>query len=81
MWGEPVLNLRARLNRWAGLTEDAAALPDYFDEPLQQLVTSFQAANGLAVDGIAGARTQALLDAAVADADTPLLTSPPPAQY
>jgi hypothetical protein len=81
MWGEPVLNLRTRLNAWAGLTADAAPLPDYFDEPLQQLVTRFQAANGLAVDGIAGARTQALLDAAVAGAGTPLLTTAPPALH
>lgn len=78
-WGEPVLNLRARLNAWAGVTDDTTPLPDYFDEQLQQLVTQFQAASGLAVDGIAGARTQALLDAAVAGAGTPLLTMPPPA--
>ncbi|HUG72421.1 MAG TPA: AAA family ATPase [Steroidobacteraceae bacterium] len=81
MWGEPVLNLRTRLNAWAGLTADAAPLPEYFDEPLQQLVTRFQVANGLAVDGIAGVRTQAMLDAAVAGAGTPLLTTPPPALH
>jgi general secretion pathway protein A len=75
MAGEPVRSLRARLNAWAGLTEDAAPLPEVFDENLQQLVIRFQAGNGLAIDGVAGARTQALLDAAVAGAGTPLLSA------
>jgi murein L,D-transpeptidase YcbB/YkuD len=49
--------------------------PEYFDEELQDLVMRFQASNNLVVDGIAGVRTQALLDAAVAAADTPLLSA------
>ena len=76
MWGEPVRNLRMRLNNWAGITLDqSASATDYFDESLQELVMRFQANNGLTVDGIAGARTQALLDAAVASAGTPLLSA------
>jgi general secretion pathway protein A len=74
-WGEPVLNLRARLNRWAGITGGDVLDPEYFDEELQDLVMRFQASNNLVVDGIAGVRTQALLDAAVAGADTPLLSA------
>jgi murein L,D-transpeptidase YcbB/YkuD len=35
----------------------------------------FQATHGLAVDGIAGVRTQALLDSAVAGDGTPLLSA------
>jgi len=73
-WGEPVLNLRARLNAWAGLSAEAAD-PEYFDEALQDLVMRFQSSNDLVVDGIAGVRTQALLDAAVAEAGTPLLSA------
>jgi murein L,D-transpeptidase YcbB/YkuD len=38
-------------------------------------VMRFQEAHGLAVDGIAGLRTQALLDATVAGADTPRLAA------
>jgi general secretion pathway protein A len=74
-WGEPVVNLRARLNAWAGTTDDAVVDVDYFDEALQQLVMQFQAGNELVVDGIAGVRTQALLDAAVPGAGTPLLSA------
>ncbi|HWL63258.1 MAG TPA: AAA family ATPase [Steroidobacteraceae bacterium] len=74
-WGEPVLNLRARLNAWAGVTVETVADPEYFDEALQDLVMRFQSSNDLVVDGIAGVRTQALLDAAVADAGTPLLSA------
>jgi general secretion pathway protein A len=80
-WGEPVRNLRMRLNAWAGLAGERLFPPedpDYFDEPLQDLVMRFQASHGLVVDGIAGARTQAVLDSVVAGPGTPLLTATTP---
>jgi general secretion pathway protein A len=74
MQGEPVQNLRTRLHRWAGLTAEPDA-PDLFDESLESLVKQFQRRNGLTADGIAGTQTQALLDAALATTDTPLLSA------
>jgi peptidoglycan hydrolase-like protein with peptidoglycan-binding domain len=74
MWAEAVRTLRTRLNAWAGITADGSP-SDYFDEALQQLVMRFQEAHGLAVDGIAGLRTQALLDSTLAGADTPRLSA------
>jgi general secretion pathway protein A len=74
MRGEPVRALRGRLRQWAGLPPEAS--PDeFFDAGLRELVLQFQRRNGLAADGIAGVRTQALLDSAVATADTPLLSA------
>jgi general secretion pathway protein A len=77
MSGEPVRNLRLRLQQAMGISLDAvspaAATSDYFDATLQQLVLQFQAGNGLVEDGIAGSHTQALLDTRLAAADTPLL--------
>jgi general secretion pathway protein A len=72
--GESVRVLRARLRQWAGLPADSAN-PDVFDEELRSLVMQFQRRNGLAADGIAGTRTQALLDAALATTDSPLLSA------
>jgi general secretion pathway protein A len=80
-WGEPVRNLRMRLNAWAGLQGELLFPPedpDYFDEQLQDLVMRFQAQHGLVVDGIAGVRTQAVLDSVVAGPGTPLLTANSP---
>ena len=77
-WGEPVRNLRMRLNAWAGLAGELLYPPedpDYFDEELQDLVMRFQASQGLVADGIAGVRTQAVLDSVVAGPGTPLLTA------
>jgi general secretion pathway protein A len=74
-WGEPVRNLRMRLYAWAGVTDDLLPLPDYFDEDLREMVMRFQASHGIVVDGIAGVRTQALLDSAVAGEGTPLLSA------
>jgi general secretion pathway protein A len=74
-WGEPVRNLRMRLNAWAGIADDLQPTPDYFDEELRELVMRFQANHGIVVDGIAGVRTQALLDSAVAGEGTPLLSA------
>ncbi len=75
--GEPVHALRQRLRQWAGLPPDTAS-PDEFDESLQSLVLQFQRRNGLATDGVAGTRTQALLDAAFPSTGTPLLNAVAP---
>ncbi len=78
MWGETVRNLRMRLDAWAGRAGEpifAVDEPDYFDAQLQRRVMEFQSLHGLNVDGIAGARTQAVLDAVVAGPGTPLLTA------
>jgi general secretion pathway protein A len=72
--GEPVRALRLRLQQWAGIAADPNA-SDVYDESLQSLVMQFQRRNGLAADGVAGTRTQALLDAALAATDTPLLSA------
>jgi general secretion pathway protein A len=79
MSGEPVWELRQRLQQWAGIAADAAApvppADDVFDDSLRQLVLQFQQANGLVTDGVAGSHTQALLDAKLAATDTPLLSA------
>jgi general secretion pathway protein A len=69
--------LRERLRKWAGQSADPDA-SDIFDEPLRELVVQFQRRNGLTADGIAGTRTQALLDAALAATDSPLLSAVAP---
>ncbi len=78
MSGEAVRNLRLQLHQALGYALDAVATDEsasgYFDESLQQLVLEFQRSNGLMEDGVAGSRTQALLDARLAKADTPLLS-------
>ena len=71
--GEPVRLLRTRLRQWAGLPDTEGS--DLFDEDLRGLVMQFQRRNGLTADGIAGTRTQALLDAALATTDSPLLSA------
>ncbi len=72
--GEAVRVLRTRLRQWAGLPAQNES-PDVFDEDLRNLVMQFQRRNGLAADGIAGTRTQALLDAPLATTDSPLLSA------
>jgi general secretion pathway protein A len=74
MSGEPVQALRQRLERWAGVLPDPLST-DVFDDSLRELVLQFQRGNGLVADGVAGARTQALLDARFASVGTPLLTA------
>jgi general secretion pathway protein A len=74
MQGEPVRQLRARLRQWAGVAPEAAP-SDLFDASLENILKQFQRRSGIAVDGIAGAQTQALLDAALASTDTPLLSA------
>jgi general secretion pathway protein A len=73
MRGAPVQALRQRLHQLAG-SASGAVEPGFFDEELQQLVLQFQLDNGLVADGVAGPRTQALLDAKLATANTPLLS-------
>jgi general secretion pathway protein A len=74
MQGDPVRELRARLLQWSGMPATAMQ-SEYFDEPLRDLVMRFQQRNGLTADGVAGTRTQAMLDAAMAAADSPLLSA------
>ena len=75
--GEPVRVLRQRLRQWAGQPPEADP-SDIFDESLRGLVVQFQRRTGLTADGIAGTRTQALLDAALASKDSPLLSAAAP---
>jgi general secretion pathway protein A len=75
--GEPVRVLRQRLQQWAGQPPQIDA-SDVFDQSLRDLVMQFQRRSGLTADGIAGTRTQALLDAALASADSPLLSAAAP---
>jgi general secretion pathway protein A len=74
MQGEPVLELRSRLRQWAGLAPDTAG-SDVYDDALFGLVLQFQRRNGLSADGVAGSRTRAMLDAALAPLDSPLLSA------
>jgi general secretion pathway protein A len=74
MSGEPVRELRIRLLQWAGMAPGSVQ-SDNFDETLRDLVVQFQRRVGLTADGVAGTRTQAMLDAALASADSPLLSA------
>ena len=74
MQGDPVRELRARLLQWAGQPQ-GAAVSDVFDESLRDLVIQFQRRSGLTADGVAGTRTQAMLDSALASTDSPLLSA------
>ena len=75
--GEPVRVLRQRLRQWSGQPAEVES-SDVFDESLRDLIIQFQRRTGLVADGIAGTRTQALLDAALASADSPLLSAAAP---
>jgi general secretion pathway protein A len=72
--GDPVRVLRQRLHQWAGQPPEVEA-SDVFDESLRDMVVQFQRRSGLTADGIAGTRTQALLDVALASRDSPLLSA------
>jgi general secretion pathway protein A len=75
--GDPVRVLRQRLRQWSGQAPEVDS-SDVFDESLRELVVRFQRRSGLTADGIAGTRTQALLDAAMASTDSPLLSAVAP---
>jgi general secretion pathway protein A len=72
--GAPVAALRQRLTQWAGLPPEKAP-SELYDDSLRNLVMQFQRRNALPADGVAGTRTQALLDAQLASTDTPLLSA------
>jgi general secretion pathway protein A len=74
MRGDPVRDLRVRLRQWSRLPPESPP-GDFYDSELETMVQQFQRQHGLAVDGIAGQQTQALLDAALAAAGTPLLVA------
>ena len=73
MQGPAVQELRTRLARWRGVAPKAN---DKYDAALQKQVRDLQRQFGLKDDGIAGATTQAVLDAAVPGEGTPLLAAP-----
>ena len=77
MQGEPIGVLRNRLRQWAGLAPETAP-SEVFDTALETLVKQFQLRNGLVADGVAGIQTQAVLDAALATVNSPLLSAVTP---
>jgi hypothetical protein len=74
MRGAQVQWLRRMLQRLRGIGADAP-VSDVFDAELTALVREFQRKHQLAVDGIAGVRTQIALAGAVSGSDTPLLSA------
>jgi general secretion pathway protein A len=74
MRGAEVRWLRQSLQRLHGQAADAAA-SDLFDAELTGWVRDFQRQHQLAVDGIAGVRTQIALASAVGGADSPILSA------
>ena len=74
MRGAEVRWLRQSLQRLHGLAVDAP-VSDVFDAELTGWVRDFQRQHQLAVDGIAGVRTQIALASAVGGPDTPLLSA------
>ncbi len=75
MHGQAVQDLRARLARWRGSKGPVKGDASY-DDALQKQVRDLQRQFGLKDDGIAGATTQVVLDAAVPGEGTPLLSAP-----
>ncbi|HEX4649244.1 MAG TPA: AAA family ATPase [Steroidobacteraceae bacterium] len=74
MRGAQVRWLRRCLQHLQGVSADAP-VSDVFDAGLAQLVRDFQRTHQLAVDGIAGMRTQIALASAIGGTNTPLLSS------
>ena len=76
--GEAVQELRLRLMQAMGIEPEQVPpeeiMSSYFDDSLQLLVMEFQRNHGLVQDGVAGSRTQALLDTQLAAPDTPQLS-------
>ena len=76
MQGEEVRWLRRSLNALRGGASDPEHA-DVYDEELAIAVQNFQREHRLNVDGIAGVQTQVVLDTALADPGSPLLTGAP----
>jgi general secretion pathway protein A len=74
MRGNEVLWLRKSLDE--ALNQHQPSDSDYYDEALAERVATFQRANRLTIDGIAGLQTQIVLDSVVDSASTPRLLTP-----
>jgi general secretion pathway protein A len=72
--GDEVRWLRRSLSALRGTSVDPAR-DDVYDKELAAAVQDFQRAHRLNVDGIAGIQTQVVLDTALADPDSPLLSA------
>jgi general secretion pathway protein A len=77
MRGDEVRWLRRSLNALHGAASDPD-LDDLYDQELAIAVQNFQREHRLNVDGIAGLQTQVVLDTALAEPGSPLLTQTPP---
>jgi len=74
MQGDEVRWLRRSLNALAGGASDPEHA-DVYDQALAIAVQNFQREHRLNVDGIAGVQTQVVLDTALADPSSPLLSN------
>jgi general secretion pathway protein A len=73
MRGETVLWLRESLAALAG-TRQSAAGSDLYDSELEQRVIAFQRQHRLEADGLAGQKTQIIINTLLANNDAPRLT-------
>jgi general secretion pathway protein A len=73
MRGDEVRWLRRSLNALHGAASDPA-LDDVYDQELAIAVQNFQREHRLNVDGVAGLQTQVVLDTALAEPGSPLLS-------
>jgi general secretion pathway protein A len=74
MQGDEVRWLRRSLNALGGVASDPEHA-DVYDQDLAIAVQNFQREHRLNVDGIAGVQTQVVLDTALADPNSPLLSN------
>jgi general secretion pathway protein A len=74
MQGDEVRWLRRSLNALGGVASDPEHA-DIYDQGLAIAVQNFQREHRLNVDGIAGVQTQVVLDTALADPNSPLLSN------
>ena len=74
MQGDEVRWLRRSLNALGGMASDPEHA-DVYDQELAIAVQNFQREHRLNVDGIAGVQTQVVLDVALADPNSPLLSA------
>jgi general secretion pathway protein A len=74
MRGDEVRWLRRSLNALGGVASDPEHA-DVYDQELAIAVQNFQREHRLNVDGIAGLQTQVVLDTALADPNSPLLSN------